>query len=341
MKKVALLVVAGFAVLVLSSNVGQSTTRPQAINLGPFFSKPDVTIAVTDSGLGGLAIMAEAAARLAEVRIFESVSFVFFNALFSNDSGYNSLKTREEKIAVFNSALESLARKYRPDVILIGCNTLSVLVEETPFFKAAKIPVFGIVGPGVSLIADELKLHPGSAVILFGTETTIGEGEHKKRLLEKGVQEEQIITQACPELASYIEKGYKSDDTGLLIESYVDEALAKRKNPVAPVLASLACTHYGYSVDIWNKVFEARRVKSFAILNPNSKMAEILISTKLKNRFAATAIRAQVVSMVEISRQKTDSLSEWLRKVSPETAAALVKYELKPELFEWKKFIKE
>lgn len=341
MKNVALLIAAGFLVFILSLSTGQSATKSQAIDLGSFYSKPDVTIAVTDSGLGGLAIMAEAASRLAEARIFKSVNFVFFNALFSNESGYNSLKTREEKIAVFNSALESLARKYRPDIILIGCNTLSVLYEKTPFFKAAKIPVLGIVEPGVDLIAEELKHHPGSAIILFGTETTIGEGAHKKKLLEKGVKEEQIIAQACPELANYIEKDCKSDGTGLLIESYVEEALAKMKNPAAPVLASLVCTHYGYSLDIWNKVFESRGVKSFAILNPNSKMAEILISTKLKNRFAATAIQAKVVSMVEISRQKTDSLGEWLRKVSPETAAALAKYELKPELFEWKRFIKK
>jgi len=341
MKNVAPLIAAGFLVLFLSLSAGQSATKSQVIDLGSFYSKPDVTVAVTDSGLGGLAIMAEAAARLAEAKIFKSVNFVFFNALFSNESGYNSLKTREEKIAVFNGALESLARKYRPDIILIGCNTLSVLYEKTPFFKAAKIPVLGIVEPGVDLIAEELKRHPGSAAILFGTETTIGEGEHKKKLLEKGVKEEQIIAQACPELASYIEKDCKSDDTGLLIESYVEEALAKMKNPAAPVLASLVCTHYGYSLDIWSKVFESRGVKSFAILNPNSKMAEILISTKLKNRFATTAIQAKVVSMVEISRQKTDSLGEWLRKVSPETAAALAKYELKPGLFEWKRFIKE
>jgi hypothetical protein len=30
-----------------------------------------------------------------------------------------------------------------------------------------------------------------------------------------------------------------------------------------------------------------------------------------------------------------------LRKISPETADALARYELKPDLFEWKRFIRE
>ena len=342
MKKIASLIGIGILVMLcLALGAGQTAKRSQSIDLGPIFAKPEVTIAVTDSGLGGLSIMAEAAARLKAARIFKSVNLVFFNALFSNDSGYNSLRTREEKIAVFNSALEALAAKYRPDLILVGCNTLSVTTKETRFSQKTKIPVLDIVGPGVDLIADGLKKSPKSAVIILGTETTIAEGEHKKRLLERGFPEARIVTQACPELASYIEKDPKNEDTALLIESYVDEALAKVKDRNAPNLVSLNCTHFGYSLDLWNKAFESRGIKSFAIINPNSKMADVLVPPASVKRYAATAVSAKVVSMVEISKQKVDALGDWLRKVSPETADALGRYELRPDLFEWKRFTKE
>jgi glutamate racemase len=295
-----------------------------------------VTIAVTDSGLGGLSIMAEAAARLKDAKIFEKADLVFFNALFSNESGYNSLKTRAEKILVFDSALDSLEKKYRPDLILIGCNTLSILYPETSFSKRIKIPVVGIVDAGVAMSLKALRANPAASLILFGTETTIGEGEHKRRLMEAGIPEKRIIAQACPELAGYIENGYQSDETGLLIESAVDEAMAKLADPKVPVYAGLVCTHYGYSMPLWTKAFEERGQKLQGILNPNSQMLDFLFAPGDKNRVRTTELSAWVVSMVEIAENKRKSLAGWLNKVSPEVAAALANYELKADLFQWK-----
>jgi glutamate racemase len=313
----------------------------QPADLGPFFAKRQATIAVTDSGLGGLSIMAEAAARLKEAKIFENVRLVFSNALFSNESGYNSLKTRAEKIEVFNSVLDGIEKNYRPDLILIGCNTLSVLYQDTPFSKKTKIPVVGIVDAGVGLFLRTLKTDPDASLILFGTETTIGEGQHKRKLMEAGIPEKRIIAQACPELASYIENGSQSDETGLLIASCVDEALAKLADPKAPVYAGLVCTHYGYSLSLWMKAFEERGQKLMGILNPNSEMLNFLFKPEYRNRVKNTEITARVVSMVEITADKRKSLGGWLEKVSPEVAAALANYELKPDLFKWQEDIKK
>ncbi len=46
--------------------------------LDQFFQKSEVTIAVTDSGLGGLSVMADAAERMREAKIFQEVNLVFF-----------------------------------------------------------------------------------------------------------------------------------------------------------------------------------------------------------------------------------------------------------------------
>lgn len=324
----------------LVPEAGRSQTPPSAAKekLNSLFAKKDVTIAVMDSGLGGLSIMADLGAKLKEARSFRSVRLVFFNALFSNDSGYNSLRTRGEKIAVFNSALESLDRNVRPDAVLVGCNTLSVFIPEAPYCRTARIPILGIVEPGVALIARALGAAPAAPVVIFGTETTIGEDEHRRRLIGLGVAAGRIVTQACPELASFIEKAPGSENTGLLIESYVDEALANIRGPKTKAVVSLNCTHYGYSLDLWRRAFAERGIEA-VILNPNAVMAEALVPAGLRNRAPATTVRAEAWSMVEIGPEKIEGLGEWLRKISPETAEALAGYKLKPDLFEWKSLV--
>ena len=309
------------------------------LKLSSFFQKKRVTIAVTDSGLGGLSVVAEAVRKMKEARIFKRVDFVFFNALFSNEGGYNSLKTREEKIRVFSSALESLERRYRPDIILIGCNTLSTLYEDTPYSRQTKIPVIPIVPAGVELIARGLKDHPEASVIIFGTPTTISEGTYPRELEKQGFAPEQIRAQSCPELESFIENDPRADETEMLISGCVSEAVQKIPSPRPPLLVSLNCTHYGYSLPFWQKAFAEAGVELLAILNPNSRMTDTLFSPKHGGRHPQTEVRVRVMSMVEISRQKIDSLAPWLERISPETAEALRRYELRPSLFEWKKHI--
>jgi|WetSurMetagenome_2_1015567.scaffolds.fasta_scaffold22961_2 glutamate racemase len=309
------------------------------------FAKSEVTIAVVDSGLGGLSILADLAARLEEARIFRRVHLVFFNALFTSDGGYNSLATRAEKIAVFDSALRGLTALVHPDAILIGCNTLSVLLPDAPFARASAVPILGIVEPGVEMITARLAERLASAtaspvppVLIFGTETTVAEGEHRRRLIEGGVAETRIVVQACPELASFIEKGPLSDETGLLIESYIDDALAKFAGPKPRAVVGLCCTHFGYSLDLWKKAFADRGIEA-DIVNPNAGLAEALVPARFRGRCPSTEIMARALSMVEIGADRIAGLGPRLRAVSPLVAAALEKYERKADLFEWKDLV--
>ena len=50
-------------------------------------------IVITDSGLGGLSVLGELERRIKENPIFENAELIFFNALFSPDYGYNSMKS--------------------------------------------------------------------------------------------------------------------------------------------------------------------------------------------------------------------------------------------------------
>lgn len=331
------------AVLIALSvySCAEKNTFAKPDDLAGFFDKKEVTIAVTDSGLGGLSIVADAAEKMRKLKIFGRVKFIFFNALFSNQGGYNRLKTREEKIRIFDSALNSLEQKYSPDLILIGCNTLSVFYDETEFSQKTKIPVIGIIEAGAELIAQDLKAHPESKVILFATQTTVAENTHKSKLLAKGFLSERIIPQPCPDLIPYIETGYDSTETEMLIFAYVDEALQQVCSKASPILVSLNCTHYGYSLPLWEKAFENLNVKPLAILNPNSRMVDFLFRPRRHNRYMQSDISVRVVSMVEISQEQIASIGEYIKKQSPQTAEALENYDLEEKLFKWEKFLKQ
>jgi glutamate racemase len=307
--------------------------------LEPFFQKQRVNIAVTDSGLGGLSVMAAAARKMKESGIFERVDFIFYNALFLTGAGYNSLETRTEKIRIFSSALGSLEKRYHPDIILIGCNTLSVLYEDTPFSQKTKVPVIGIVSAGVELISRGLRAHPEASAIIFGTPTTVSEGAHARELERLGFAAGRIHSQACPELESFIERDYLGDETEMLIAGCVTEALQNMGSPPPPLLVSLNCTHYGYALPLWKKAFEEAGIRPLEILNPNFQMTDVLFDKKYLGRSKRTEVSARVVSMVEISPSKVESLGGWLENLSPEVADALRHYEHIPGLFEWKKFI--
>ncbi len=296
-----------------------------------FVDRKEITVVITDSGLGGLAVMDDIAKKLKEAEYYKRVNLIFVNALFDADKGYNALPSREEKIATFNSVLEGIENRFHPDIILIGCNTLSVIFQETDFVKKSATPVAGIVQPGVEWIADRLLQDEKSVVIITGTETTISEGSHKKALLEKGFSNEQIITQACPELQSYIEKDPFGEDTQMLITYYVEEALSQITDEDAPLYLSLNCTHFGYSEELWQQAFENAGVNLVEILNPNTRIGDLLISEKNKHRFKTTGITFSVYSKVILKNQ--EPIYNLFKDTSPELAEALMHYVIDTELF--------
>ncbi|MDO9257483.1 MAG: aspartate/glutamate racemase family protein [Bacteroidales bacterium] len=305
---------------------GQTTT-----DLKGLFEKKDITIVITDSGLGGLSVMSDIAEKLKTSGSFSKVNLIFANALFDVATGYNSLQTRQEKIAVLNKVLIGIGLRYNPDIILIACNTLSVLFNETDFVRKSKVPVVGIVQAGVDLIEENLEKYPDSRVIIFGTETTIEENSHKKALLQNGIKGERIITKACPQLQSYIEQNPAGDETEMLISAYVSEALENIPVDTGLVFTSLNCSHFGYSELFWKRAMKSTLYKSGGILNPNFTMGNFLMEQKYRFRYPETKISYLVVSKVQLSNWK--SMYSLFNAKSPELADALENYKIIEDLF--------
>ena len=307
--------------------------------LGGLFRQDEAVIAVVDSGLGGLAAVAELSRRFKSEHPYRKVRIIFQNALFAPGSGYNSLTSREKKIKIFDNCLDSLHRNHHPDVILIACNTLSVLYGDTAFAKKKAVPVIGVVETGLKLIAANLKKIPAAQVAILGTETTMGEGAYQKRLAAMGFAPGRIIAQACPELQSFIERGFDSEETSVLISAYADEVVQKMKKG-APLLVSLNCTHYGYAIKAWRKAFAELECPVQAFLDPTPRMVEFIFQGPGKRKFKKTTATIEVVSMVPIARQSVESLGRYFKIISPETARALAAYKLRKNLFEWKNVVK-
>jgi len=334
MKRLAWFVTSLVAVSFLGSACREARDRGAMIE-ETLTNKKEITILVTDSGLGGLSVAADVAARLPESGVFEKARIVFYNALFHN-SGYNNLKTDAEKVRIFNAVLKAMNRRYHPDLLLIACNTLSVVYDKTPFAKRAPFPAVGIVETGVDLIASELEKQPQASVLIFGTLTTVESNAHRDLLVKRGFAADRIVGQACHRLAGAIERGTASEETVGYIRRFVGEALAKLTDPATPVFGSFNCTHYGYTRRQFEEAFAAAGRPGIVLLDPNPLMADFIFQPPYVGRYPRTDVSVEVISKLEITTQERASIGPLLRAVSPPTADAFESYTLDPGLFKVK-----
>lgn len=296
-------------------------------------SKPDVTIVVTDSGLGGLSVAADLASRLPESGVVRSARIVFVNALLDDAIGYNDLRDEADKVRVFDAALAAMESRYRPDLILVACNTLSVFYGKTEHARRGTTETVSIVPMGAELIEAALRERPDATTVVFATKGTIDSGEHRRLLVEAGVEEGRIVGQACPRLTGAIERGAHSGETRERLRSFVEEAVAKLPEAKGPLVVSLNCTHFGYARPLWEEAFESLGFPGVTVLDPNPLMTDHVLREGGARRYPETAVTVEVVSKTPISPQVRDALGGLLRTTSPATADALARWVSVPDLF--------
>lgn len=296
---------------------------------GNLLHQKDIRIVVTDSGLGGLSVMQHLIESIKESGYYSKAELIFVNAVFDS-LGYNALNSRVDKISRFNKVLGAIEERYKPDAIVVACNTLSVLIDDTEFIKKSDTPVVSIIEPGVNLIRATFENDKSASVIIFGTETTIEEGNHIAALRDFMIPESNIIPQACPQLQNYIEEDPYSEETAMLIDYYMQEALAKLPDESGSVYLSLNCTHYGYSEKLWVEAFKNTLYTFGGVINPNRAMAEMLIVKAGRSR-NDTEFQLSVISKVELNN--TGALQRFFLDTAPKISDALKNYTLVPDLF--------
>ena len=289
-------------------------------------------VLITDSGVGGLSVVAYAERFVREHGFAEPVRLTFANASPSNEAGYNAMKTRDDKIATFDRFLRNVTERYAPDSIYIACNSLSVILPDTPFFARPPVPVRGIVETATTLIESELASDPASVAIVFGTQTTIQSGTYPRLLTERGVDPARIITQACPGLADTISEDREGTKTGQEIRKWVATAIEKMDSHDrgAPVVAALACTHYGYRKDVFASAFTEAGVRA-KVVNPNERAVDDVFPHATSGEHRDTKVR--FVTRYAIPETTIEALTFFLDPISPSTVAALRNFEHVPDLF--------
>lgn len=314
----------------LSDSTAQDSAR---VRIAQLAEKDSITVLVTDSGLGGLSVCADIESRARQTGFYRSIRIIFANALPESNRGYNRMKSTAEKIRVFDDALGGMAGLYAPDAILVACNTLSVLIPQTPFIAGSAIPVLGIVETGVEMMYERLVNEPHSTAIIFGTETTIEAGTHRRLLIEKGIDSARLVPQACPNLAGEIEADAQSDVVHTAVDLFVSDALEKTGGTAGPVIAGLYCTHYGYVASQFDTALRSQGISRTEVIDPNARMGDILFPPGKPRRSKNPDIRVEVISRAIIAPEEIASIGALVEPVSPLTAGALREYTLKRDLF--------
>jgi len=275
-------------------------------------------ILITDSGVGGLSVVAYAE-RFVRTRGFaEPVRLTFANAAPANDYGYNSMPSHEVKIETFDRFLRNVTQRFSPDAIYVACNTLSVFLPEVH----ASVSIKGIIETAVSLVMKELR--DDSVAMIFGTQTTIDSGVYPRELQARGVDASRIVTQACPGLADVISEDREGTKAEAEIRKWVDAAMAKMRRRDAPIVACLACTHYGYRKEMF-----ASALGDAIVINPNeSAVGDLFASTGNVHE-----VEVRFFTRYAIPQTTIETLTWLLGDISPGTVAALQNFVHVPDLF--------
>jgi glutamate racemase len=292
-----------------------------------------LTIVITDSGLGGLLICAGLEQRLRATAGEGPVRLVYINAWPDERHGYNDLPDMGARAEVFDRALAAMMG-FRPDLILIACNTLSVVYDLTAFSRFPAAPVTGILDEGVALFSEELLRDPTGVLVLFGTRTTIGSGEHVRRMARRGLDPGRVIAEACHGLAAAIDRDPDAPDVPALVETCVHR-VAPRLPPDVPVYAGLACTHYAYVAEAFRSALGRLTGSRIVVLDPADRVIGGLVDglDRRAPQDGARPVPVEVVSKVALAEAQRTAVARRLEPLSAASAAALLHYQHKPDLF--------
>lgn len=293
-------------------------------------------IVITDSGLGGVNIAANLYEKLKTISLPFDVEIIFINVLPEAGKGFNQMPDTATKVKTFNEILEYIESNFNPFIIGIGCNTLSVLLNQTDFYKNHSEEIYDVVQAGIDSFINNYSKNSKSYITIFGSKTTINSNAHRNLLIDKGAPTDTIIPQECVHLASQIELDYKSKKVRDIVESGIKKTLNKVPEKDSKIYCYLACTHYGYIADLFLNSFLKFGYSNVEIINPNDYLVNVL-ENELGNLETSSEdilhkperhsnVKIAVHSRCKILPQEIKSISNLIISFSLDTGKALRNY---------------
>jgi glutamate racemase len=293
-----------------------------------------VHLVITDSGLGGLAVCAGVERALSRAGSTSRITYV--NAWPEEGRGYNSLPDVPARARVLDRAMSGIDA-LQPSLVLIACNTLSILYEHTAHRTRAATPVQGIVDAGVGLFEQTLRAAPAATLVLLGTRTTIESGVHRARLLERGIAPERVTGASCHGLATAIETDVHAGATAAAIDACADGAAACAvASPGEPIHLGLCCTHYGWVGERLREAVARRVHRPVGVLDPNGRLVGEVVPRLVAPPGAEPSsgpVPVRVLSKVRLDAVQRENVAALIEAESPATADALRSYQHVPDLF--------
>ena len=269
------------------------------------FEKQFITILITDSGIGGLSVANYLYQFFQKNHYYKNVSIIYADSR-QNKKGYNSFENKQQKIQCFSNRLFYLQQKIEPDIIVIACNTLSILLHETIFFKKCNVPIVDMINASLNSMIECLAKN--QLLFITGTKTTIQQNYYKKSLIDYGFDKKLIINQMCPNLAKYIQA---SDETEYFIKQnvkwLVNRIIQKKNNDdIKQFSVSFNCTHYFYVVKLFKKYFEELGYDKINYICPNNRIVDYFKQYITEDRFIHSNVYFQMFQykLTKIQKKK-------------------------------------
>ncbi len=213
-------------------------------------SKDSLSIGVFDSGIGGLTVVK---------KIREKIPGA--NVVYLGDTARVPYGTKsEETIKRFAWEDAAFLMEKGVDLIVVACNTASSVALSYLKKEFKKIPIFGVVEPGVKMA---IKVSKNNNIGIIGTIATIKSHAHRKILEKHNITK--IYEKACPLFVPLAEEGFTE---GSIPQLVAEHYLGEIKNKVDTVI--LGCTHYPILINVIQKVVG----NNVNLIDPASAVAE-------------------------------------------------------------------
>jgi len=187
-------------------------------------------IAVLDSGVGGLSVLASIRARLPNEDV-----------LYFADSGRAPWGGRSpETIRRFVMQIASFLDLFEPKHLVLACNTAAAVATSELRRAFSHLGITGVIEPGARAAVAAVSSAYSPTIGLLATEATV-----RSRVFEHAIAARSMKTRmhaaAAPLLAAIVEEGRDLDDplVELALKQYIEPLLMKRPHAIL-----LGCTHY-------------------------------------------------------------------------------------------------
>jgi glutamate racemase len=219
-------------------------------------------IGIFDSGIGGLTVLKEFILKFPQNEYF-----------YLGDTANVPYGTKStEQIKSLSSQAISYFKNQNLDLLVVACNTASSLALNEIKSVTYPTPVIGVVEPGVKSVLEALQrkqMDPYLRILILGTKATIRSGVYGVEL-RKRISFNTISEQSCPLIVPLIEENWIQTQ---VMDDVLSEYVKPYKHDAKPGIALLACTHYPWALE----AFE-RALPGWTIVNSASSIAKHVVS---------------------------------------------------------------